>query len=74
MSDKKIMNIPFSPPDITEAEINEVVDTLRSGWITLPAHVSDCSCIPQRSAAAAQYLLILYMKTDVIPAAVKDFY
>jgi len=28
------MNIPFSPPDITEAEINEVIDTLRSGWIT----------------------------------------
>lgn len=27
-------NIPFSPPDITEAEINEVADTLRSGWIT----------------------------------------
>lgn len=27
-------NIPFSPPDITDAEINEVVDTLRSGWIT----------------------------------------
>lgn len=26
--------IPFSPPDITEAEINEVVDALRSGWIT----------------------------------------
>ena len=26
--------IPFSPPDISEAEINEVVDTLRSGWIT----------------------------------------
>ena len=28
------MNIPFSPPDITEAEINEVADALRSGWIT----------------------------------------
>ena len=28
------MNIPFSPPDIGEAEINEVVDTLKSGWIT----------------------------------------
>lgn len=28
------MNIPFSPPDITEEEINEVVDTLKSGWIT----------------------------------------
>ena len=27
-------NIPFSPPDITDAEIAEVVETLRSGWIT----------------------------------------
>ncbi len=26
--------IPFSPPDITEAEINEVVSVLKSGWIT----------------------------------------
>lgn len=26
--------VPFSPPDITQAEIDEVVDTLRSGWIT----------------------------------------
>lgn len=26
--------IPFSPPDITEAEIKEVTDALRSGWIT----------------------------------------
>ncbi|WP_176494809.1 DegT/DnrJ/EryC1/StrS family aminotransferase [Clostridium tertium] len=26
--------IPFSPPDITEAEINAVVEVLRSGWIT----------------------------------------
>lgn len=28
------MNIPFSPPDISEAEINEVAEALRSGWIT----------------------------------------
>lgn len=28
------MLIPFSPPDITDAEIAEVVDTLKSGWIT----------------------------------------
>lgn len=28
------MNIPFSPPDISEAEINEVCDALHSGWIT----------------------------------------
>lgn len=26
--------ITFSPPDITQAEIDEVVDTLKSGWIT----------------------------------------
>jgi dTDP-4-amino-4,6-dideoxygalactose transaminase len=28
------MQIPFSPPDITEAEIAEVGEALRSGWIT----------------------------------------
>lgn len=28
------MDVLFSPPDITEREIAEVVDTLRSGWIT----------------------------------------
>ena len=28
------MNIPFSPPDITELEIQEVAEALRSGWIT----------------------------------------
>ncbi len=28
------MNIPFSPPDITEEEIEAVTEVLRSGWIT----------------------------------------
>ena len=28
------MKIPFSPPDITSLEIDEVIDTLKSGWIT----------------------------------------
>lgn len=28
------MNIKFSPPDISREEIDEVVDTLKSGWIT----------------------------------------
>ena len=28
------MNIPFSPPDISEREIEEVIDALKSGWIT----------------------------------------
>ncbi len=27
-------SIPFSPPDISESEINEVAEALRSGWIT----------------------------------------
>ncbi len=28
------VKVPFSPPDITEAEINAVAEVLRSGWIT----------------------------------------
>lgn len=35
------MKIPFSPPDITEAEINEVVAALRSGWITTGPKVKE---------------------------------
>ena len=30
----KLRNIPFSPPDMSEAEIQEVAEALRSGWIT----------------------------------------
>jgi len=29
-----VRNIPFSPPDITDEEIEEVIKVLRSGWIT----------------------------------------
>ena len=32
LDDKKF--IPFSPPDISESEIVEVVETMKSGWIT----------------------------------------
>lgn len=32
MGDQRV--IPFSPPDITEAEIDGVVEVLKSGWIT----------------------------------------
>lgn len=28
------MNIPFSPPDMTEAEVQGAADAIRSGWIT----------------------------------------
>jgi dTDP-4-amino-4,6-dideoxygalactose transaminase len=28
------MKVPFSPPDMSELEIAEVCDAIRSGWIT----------------------------------------
>ena len=35
LSDQQLKKqIPFSPPDISEREIGEVVDAMRSGWIT----------------------------------------
>jgi len=34
MSDTDLPFLPFALPDIGEAEIAEVVDTLRSGWVT----------------------------------------
>ena len=30
----KLRNIPFSPPDMSEAEVQEVAEAFRSGWIT----------------------------------------
>ena len=30
----KRFNIPFSPPDMTEAEVKEVSEAILSGWIT----------------------------------------
>ncbi|HOA41822.1 MAG TPA: DegT/DnrJ/EryC1/StrS aminotransferase family protein, partial [Halanaerobiales bacterium] len=34
MDKTSIRNIPFSPPDISDVEIEEVIKTLKSGWIT----------------------------------------
>ncbi len=64
--------ISFSPPDITEAEINEVVDALKSGWITtgpktkelerLVAErcgVSKAVCLNSNTACAEMTLRIL---------------
>ncbi len=66
------MNIPFSPPDISEAEIAEVADALRSGWITtgpktklLEKKVADwvgtpkCVCLNSQTACAEVSLRIL---------------
>ncbi|MBQ6999064.1 MAG: DegT/DnrJ/EryC1/StrS family aminotransferase [Clostridia bacterium] len=35
------MNIPFSPPDISELEIEQVCEALRSGWITTGPRVKE---------------------------------
>lgn len=66
------MNIPFSPPDITEAEINEVADALRSGWITTGpktkefereiaeyCNVNKAVCLNSQTACAEMALRIL---------------
>jgi len=71
MSENK-MKIPFSPPDIGEAEIAEVVDTLRSGWITTGpktkeferqlatfCHTSKAVCLNSQTAAAEMTLRML---------------
>nr|WP_330397688.1 DegT/DnrJ/EryC1/StrS family aminotransferase [Lachnoclostridium sp. An169] len=68
----KNMHIAFSPPDITEKEINEVVDTLKSGWITtgpktkeferrLAAFIgtSRVACLNSATACAEMILRIL---------------
>lgn len=34
MREKELRNIPFSPPDLSALEEKEVVEALRSGWIT----------------------------------------
>ena len=48
-----IKKIPFSPPDITESEVNLVSEALRSGWITTGPKTKeferlDCSCAAKR--------------------------
>ncbi len=66
------MNIPFSPPDITELEIHEVVEALQSGWITTGARTKElerqiaeyiglpkCVCLNSATAAMEMTLRVL---------------
>ncbi len=68
----KKYNIPFSPPDITEQEIGEVAEALRSGWITtgprtkkLEKNIAEwlgvpkCVCLNSQTACAELALRIL---------------
>ncbi len=71
MSERTRM-IPFSPPDISEAEINEVAEALRSGWITtgprtkqLEKNIAEwigtekCVCLNSQTACAEMALRVL---------------
>lgn len=60
-------SIPFSPPDISELEINEVTECLKSGWITtgprtkelerrLAEYVGTSRCVCLSSATASEEL------------------
>ena len=71
MTENKKM-IPFSPPDISELEIGEVADALRSGWITtgprtklLEMKIAEwvgtekCVCLNSQTACAEMALHVL---------------
>lgn len=64
--------IPFSPPDISEDEIQEVAETLRSGWITTGPRTKQlekliakyvgtemCVCLNSQTACAEMALRVL---------------
>lgn len=66
------MKVPFSPPDITEAEIQEVAEALRSGWITTGPRTKqlekelaewvgteECVCLNSQTACAEMVLHVL---------------
>lgn len=66
------MEVLFSPPDISELEIKEVADALRSGWITTGPRtkqlekeiakwigVNKCVCLNSQTACAEMALRIL---------------
>lgn len=66
------MNIKFSPPDISELEIQEVSEALRSGWITTGPRTKElerqiaeyvgtkkCVCLNSQTACAEMALYVL---------------
>ena len=66
------MNIPFSPPDLSEMEVQEVAEALRSGWITtgprtkqLEKNIAQyvdtnkCICLNSQTACAEMALRVM---------------
>ena len=80
----KIKNIPFSPPDMTEAEAKEVREAILSGWITTGprtkkleqqisefVHTDKTVCLNSATAAMEMVLHLLDLKPDdevIVPA------
>lgn len=80
----KIKNIPFSPPDMTEAEAKEVREAILSGWITTGprtkklekqiseyVHTEKTVCLNSATAAMEMVLHLLDLKPDdevIVPA------
>ena len=78
------MKVPFSPPDITEEEVEQVAEALRSGWITtgpktkeLEREVAEfCGvnravCLNSQTACAEMTLRLLGISEDdeiIVPA------
>lgn len=81
---RTLCNIPFSPPDMTEAEANEVRDAILSGWITTGprtkelekeiaayCHTDKVACLNSATAAMelALYLIGVGPEDEVIVPA-----
>lgn len=80
----KLRDIPFSPPDMTEAEAKEVRDAILSGWITTGprtkklekqiseyVHTKKTVCLNSATAAMEMVLHLLDLKPEdevIVPA------
>ena len=80
----KLRNIPFSPPDMTEAEAKEVREAILSGWITTGprtkkleqqiseyVHTDKTVCLNSATAALEMVLHLLNIQPDdevIVPA------
>jgi len=62
----KIMKISFSPPFIDELVINEVVDTLKSGWITTGPKVKALEYEIKNLSSAKEVLCVNSWTSGVI--------
>lgn len=80
----KLRNVPFSPPDMTEAEADEVRETILSGWITTGprtkkleniiseyVHTEKTVCLNSATAAMEMVLRLLDLQPEdevIVPA------